>query len=80
MPKVEKTTKSTKCETNCTCKPNISCGGSGSGSVVYCLGIIGSLVYYLSQASVFSDYLWGIGKSFVWPAILVYQALTLLAL
>jgi hypothetical protein len=51
-------------------------GGGGNG--VYCLGVIGALFYYLPHCVTFSDYALGVGKSLVWPALLIFKALTLL--
>ncbi len=46
-----------------------------SSDVVYGLGVVGALVYYLQGTS--SVYLWLIGilKALVWPAMLVYKLL-----
>jgi hypothetical protein len=52
-------------------------GGAGGGAV-YCLGVIGALFYYLPHCVTFSDYALGIGKSLVWPALLIFKALTML--
>ena len=49
--------------------------GSGSASAVYGLGFIGALVYYISAATGFWAGAFGVLKSIVWPAILVYEAL-----
>ena len=47
---------------------------AGGGDAVYGVGMIGALVWYIQQA----DGLWqgflGVLKSFVWPALLVYDA------
>ncbi|MFA5927239.1 MAG: hypothetical protein WCT32_04090 [Patescibacteria group bacterium] len=48
-------------------------------SAVYGLGFIGALVYYISTATSFGMGVLGVLKAIVWPAILVYQALELLA-
>lgn len=50
-----------------------------SGSL-YGLGWIGAVVYYLSHATGFWDGVWGILKSLVWPAILVYKLLEYLGM
>jgi hypothetical protein len=42
---------------------------------VYGLGMIGALIYFISHASGFLDGLIGVFKAFVWPAVLVYEAL-----
>jgi len=48
-------------------------GCSGGGDAVYGLGLIGALVYFLGQATNFTEGLIGIFKSLVWPAYFVYQ-------
>lgn len=44
-------------------------------SALYGLGFIGSVVYFLSNATGFLDGLLGILKSIVWPAIMAYELL-----
>jgi hypothetical protein len=51
--------------------------GRGGGDVVYGLGLIGALVYYLGAANGFGPAVVGILKALVWPAFLVYQLLGL---
>ncbi len=41
--------------------------------VVYGLGLIGALIYYLQHATNFWQGLLGILKAIVWPAITVYH-------
>ncbi len=53
--------------------------GRGGGDVVYGLGVIGALVYYIATASGFGSALVGILKSLIWPAFVVYQLLDFLA-
>ena len=48
----------------------------GTGTAVYGLGFIGAVVYYLQQATTFGGGLLGIVKAIIWPALLVYEALT----
>ena len=55
-------------------KENIS-KHSTSSNAVYCLGIIGAAIYYISQATGFWMGVLGILKAMVWPAFLVYEAL-----
>lgn len=50
----------------------------GGGNAVYCLGIIGALVYYIQQASGFWDAILGILKALVWPTFVVYELLVFL--
>lgn len=73
-----------KCE---NCNPTTCCknygnwgkGGTSSGGCgVYCFGMIGAFVYFYPHIASFTDFLWAAGKSIVWPALLVYQALSLL--
>jgi hypothetical protein len=49
------------------------------GGAVYGLGMIGALVYFLGTAETGKEYLTGVGKAIVWPAILVYLAFRKLA-
>jgi len=48
--------------------------GSAPSSVVYCLGIIGAAVYFISQATGFWLGVLGFLKAIVWPVFLVYDA------
>lgn len=48
---------------------------SGMGNVVYGLGLIGALVYYLQAATDFGSVVVGILKALVWPAFVVYKLL-----
>jgi hypothetical protein len=53
-------------------------GNSSSGSAgdaVYCLGVIGAAIYYISIATGFWMGALGILKALVWPAFFVYEAL-----
>lgn len=50
--------------------------GKGSDAV-YGFGLFGALYFYLSNSSTFAEGAMGILKSFVWPAILVFKALTM---
>jgi len=50
----------------------------GGGGVVYGLGFIGALVYYIQHATSFGNGCFGVLKALVWPAMLVYQALVYL--
>lgn len=52
--------------------------GGGPAGAVYGLGLIGALIYFLQHAANFQTGLLGVLKAIVWPAILVYQALSLL--
>jgi hypothetical protein len=50
-----------------------------SGNMVYCLGIIGAAVYYIQQADGFFDVILAFLKALVWPAFLVYDLLSYIA-
>ena len=50
-------------------KSNAAAGGGA-----YFLGLLGSVVYFISTAESFGEGLVGILKSFVWPAFLVFEA------
>lgn len=50
----------------------------GGGGVVYGLGFVGALVYYLQHAATFWGGIIGILKAFVWPAFLIYKLFELL--
>lgn len=73
-----------KCE---NCNPSFCCkkwGNGGSvgscGGAVYGLGIFGAAFYFFPQAVGATGLAMAILKSLVWPALLVYQALSLLQL
>lgn len=51
---------------------------AGGGDVVYGLGLIGALVYYLQNANGFWIAVLAILKAFVWPALVVYDLLKFL--
>ncbi len=48
------------------------------GGAVYGLGMIGALAYFLGSAQSGRDYVLALGKSTVWPALLVYRAFKVL--
>jgi len=56
------------------CKDNGLFGG------VYGLAFIGALVYYIQYSTSFLNGVVGILKAIVWPAIIMYKALELLAM
>lgn len=61
------------------CKPNHVFKHHGGGSnAIYGLGVVGALFYFLQHAHTFGEGLVGIGKSFFWPAILMFKLLTYL--
>ena len=45
------------------------------GGVVYCLGFVGALIYYIQHATTIWLGLLGFLKALVWPAFLVYKLL-----
>jgi hypothetical protein len=47
----------------------------GPNSAVYGLGLIGALIYFISNATTFWMGALGLLKALVWPAFLVYEAL-----
>jgi len=47
----------------------------GGGNVVYGLGLIGALVYYIQHSDSFWGGVLGILKALVWPAFVVYDLL-----
>ena len=50
----------------------------GSSETVYGMGLIGAWVYYFRRATTTRERVMGFFKGFVWPAVLVYEALKLL--
>jgi hypothetical protein len=50
---------------------------AGSGAI-YCLGILGALVYFLNHAQGIKEIIVGIIMAFFWPGVFVYKALELL--
>jgi hypothetical protein len=53
-------------------------GRGGAGGMVYGLGVIGSLIYFLQQAETFWNGALGILEALVWPAFVVYHLLQFL--
>lgn len=51
----------------------------GGGDAVYGVGMLGAAVYYINHAQSFGEGVLGLFKALVWPAILVYQVLEMLA-
>lgn len=50
-------------------------GRSGGGGLIYCVGFVGSMVYWMQAAVDFGAVITGILKSLVWPAYVVYKLL-----
>jgi hypothetical protein len=53
---------------------------TGAAGGVYCLGLIGALVYYIGTSTSFWDGVLGILKSLVWPAFMVHGLMSFLGL
>lgn len=51
-------------------------GGHAGGGAIYGLGLLGAAFYFLQHAVTASDYLWGILKALVWPALAVFKLFT----
>lgn len=68
------------CETEncCTDKKHNKCGchKNGNSCAIYGLGVVGSLFYFLSGVSGIGPILLAIGKSFFWPAVLIFRIFT----
>jgi hypothetical protein len=48
-------------------------GGSGSSGAFYCMGLIGSIIYFIQHATSFMDGVVGVLKAIVWPAFVAYK-------
>jgi len=53
--------------------------GNGGVGIVYGLGFIGAVIYYISTATSFWMGLIGFLKALVWPAFLVYELFSFLS-
>lgn len=53
-------------------------GAAAGGGAIYGLGIFGAAVYYWQQSDMFWEYVLAILKGLVWPAFMVYEALSAL--
>lgn len=63
---------------DCKCYKTSKCRCScymGNASTVYGLGVIGALIYFISNASGFVSILLGILKAILWPAFIVFNLL-----
>jgi hypothetical protein len=58
----------------------MNASSNASGGAVYCLGIIGAAIYFISNATGFWMGVLGLLKAIVWPAILVFEMLKYLGL
>lgn len=54
--------------------------GAPAANVVYGLGFIGAVIYFISHATGFWLGVLGFLKALVWPALLVYEAFRHLAM
>lgn len=64
-----------------TKKGSWKCGGSGGMTGgVYFLAFIGTAVYYIGQADGFWVGVLGILKAIIWPAMLIHEVFTRLAM
>jgi hypothetical protein len=57
------------CKCSSSCGKNFDCSSSG----VYCLGMIGAVIYYIATATSFWGGVWGVIKGFLWPAFFTYE-------
>ena len=55
-------------------KDKSMCKSSSGG--FYGLGLLGALVYNMQYANGFTEVLWGLFKTLLWPAFLVYEVLS----
>ncbi len=55
-------------------KTKVICQG-GASEAVYGLGLIGALIYYITNSATFLLGVLGVFKAIVWPAMLVYEVL-----
>jgi hypothetical protein len=51
----------------------------GGGGLVYFLGLIGSMIYYIQSSDSFWGGVLGVLKALVWPVFLVYEVLKFVA-
>lgn len=61
-----------------SCGKNKNASTNAGGGIVYCLGIIGAAIYYISTATGFWIGVLGFLKALVWPVFLVYGVLKFL--
>lgn len=50
----------------------------GNNSLVYSLGFLGAVIYYISIAATFQEGVIGFLKAFIWPGIVVFKLLEFL--
>lgn len=66
------------CQEKMMCKQHHCHKHGGESSAIYGLGVVGALFYFLQNATTFGMVMVGIGKSIVWPALLMFKLLTYL--
>ena len=49
-----------------------------SSNTFYGLGFLGALIYNIQYADGVTEFLWGIMKSILWPAFVMYEVLSIL--
>lgn len=57
-------------------KANVNVQVGKSGSALYFFGFVGSAIYFISTADGFWHGVLGVLKSLVWPAFLIFEALS----
>lgn len=67
-----------KVKRNLKKKSNVNIEVVKSSSTFYLLGIVGSAIYFISTADGFWHGVLGVLKSLVWPAFLIFEALSAL--
>ena len=53
---------------------------SSNSGMVYCLGFVGALFYFIQHSTSLVQGIVGFAKAVIWPAILVYRVLELFKL
>jgi hypothetical protein len=53
---------------------------ASGGGVVYGIGLIGALIYFIQHATSFMDGLVGVLYAIFWPGVLVYRAFEILGM
>jgi hypothetical protein len=66
------------CKGKWASKCGSKCKNGGMGGCVYGLGFVGALIYFISNAPTFWVGVLGFFKAVIWPAVLVFEALTFL--
>ena len=66
-----KNSKNTKDSKNSKCMCGCSCGHGHKGHMIYGIGFLGALMYYMPSATGSWGYVMALLKSIFWPAFLV---------